>query len=177
MSDHETVEKVKEKQGLLAKIQNFLTFGYGAKEDLRELDKQLRTLYYTDLKDLRHTWEDLYLSVLDTGIKGSNRDLKKVLQTLDIVTEKIHRADYGYAGLLDRQGHIREQELEGVFNYDKSLSEHIENIKEAVTTTQKDVESENFTEVRTDVKRVKGLLLAFMDKWRKREKQFKPLKV
>ena len=89
MSEHETVDKVKEKQGLFAKIQNFLTLGYGTKEDLRELDKQLRTLYYSDLRDLRHTWEDLYLTVLDSGIKGSRRDLKKVLQTLDIVTEKI----------------------------------------------------------------------------------------
>ena len=48
MAERETIEKVKEKQGILSKIQNFFTLGYGTKEDLRELNRKLRDNYYAD---------------------------------------------------------------------------------------------------------------------------------
>ena len=38
MEERETIEKVKGKQGVLSKIQNFFTLGYGTKEDLREFN-------------------------------------------------------------------------------------------------------------------------------------------
>ena len=177
MTERDTIEKVKDRQGILSKIQNFFTLGYGTKEDLRELDKKLRDLYYTDLRDLRHVWENVYLAVLDAGVRVSSRDLKKILQTLDIVTEKVNRADYGYAGLMDRKGHIREEELARVFNYDKTLGDLIEGLKEAVMKTQSDVEGETFSDVPADVKNVKGLLLALQDRWREREKGFRPLEI
>ncbi len=41
-----TIDQVKDKQGIISKIQNFFTLGYGTKEDLRELDKKLRDNYY-----------------------------------------------------------------------------------------------------------------------------------
>jgi len=174
MAERETIEKVKDKQGILSQIQNFVTLGYGTKEDLRELDKKLRDLYYADLRDLRHVWEDIYLGVLDAGARVSSRDLKKILQRLDIAMEKVNRADYGYAGLMDRKGHIREEELARVFNYDRTLGDHIESLKEAVKKTQGDVEGENWAHVPADVKNVKGLLLTLEDRWREREKKFRP---
>ncbi|MDH5794906.1 MAG: hypothetical protein OEZ24_02230 [Candidatus Bathyarchaeota archaeon] len=175
MAERETIEKVKEKQGILSQIQNFLTLGYGTKEDLRELDKKLRDLFYADLRDLRHVWEDVYLELLEARTSVSSRDPKKILQRLDIAMEKVNRADYGYAGLMDRKGHIREEELARVFNYDKTLGDHVESLKAAVKKTQSDVEGENWADVPVDVKNVKGLLLAFEDKWREREKEFRPL--
>ncbi|MCW4002155.1 MAG: hypothetical protein NWE97_03100 [Candidatus Bathyarchaeota archaeon] len=177
MAERETIEKVKEKQGILSKIQNFLTMGYGTKEDLRELDKKLRDLYYVSLRDLRHVWEDVYLGVLDGGVKVSSRDLKKVLQTFDTVMEKVNRSDYGYSGLMDRKGHIREEELSRVFNYDKKLGDQIDSLKEAVIKIQSNVEGENWLDISTDVKKVKGMLLGFEDKWREREKEFRPLEI
>ena len=39
MSENETIEKVKARQGVFAKIQNVLTLGYGTKENL--IDKGL----------------------------------------------------------------------------------------------------------------------------------------
>ena len=174
MAERETIEKVKGKQGILSQIQNFVTLGYGTKEDLRELDKKLRDLYYADLRDLRHVWEDVYLGVLDAGAGVSSRDLKRILQRLDIAMEKVNRADYGYAGLMDRKGHIREEELARVFNYDRTLGDHIESLKEAVKKAQSDVEGENWTDIPADVQKVKGSLLTFQDKWLEREKEFRP---
>ena len=177
MAERETIEKVKNKQGIFSQIQNFFTLGYGTKEDLRELDKKLRDLYYADLRDMRHVWEDIYLAALNAGLTASSSDFKKVIQVLDRVVEKVRHADYGYAGLMDRKGHIREKELARVFNYDQALSKNVENMKAAVNKTYSEAEAENWANVPAEVKKIKGLLLAFEDKWHEREKQFRPLEI
>ena len=174
MSERETIDKVKEKQGIFSKIQNFFTLGYGTKEDLRELDRKLRDLYYVELRDMRHVWEDLYLAAIDAGAAQS-RAYKQVIQILDRVTEKVRHADYGYAGLYDRKGHIRENELARVFNFDRDIGKELDSLKVAVTKTQSEVETENWEAVSGEVKNVKSLLLTFEDKWNEREKQFRPL--
>ena len=169
-----TIDKVKSDQGILSKIQNFFTLGYGTKEDLRELDAKQRDLYYMDLRDMRHVWEDLYLEAMDAG-QAQSRDYKKVIQVMDRVTEKVRHADYGYAGLLDRKGHIRENELARVFDYDRDLGKELEALKASVNKTSSEVEAENWETVADEVKNVKKLLLAFEDKWNERENQFRPL--
>ncbi len=174
MSERETIEKVKEKQGIFSKIQNFFTLGYGTKEDLRELDRKLRDLYYIELRDMRHVWEDLYLAAMDAGASIS-RDYKKIIQVLDRVTEKVRHADYGYAGLWDRKGHIRENELAHVFNFDRDLGKDLDNLKDAIVVAEQKVEAENWDELSSEVKNVKNLLLTFEDKWNEREKEFRPL--
>jgi hypothetical protein len=176
LSERETIDKVKRKQGILSKIQNFFTLGYGTKEDLRELDRKLRDLYYVDLRDMRHVWEDLYLEALDAGVAQS-RDYKKVIQVLDRVTEKVRHADYGYVGLFDRKGHIQENELARIFNFDRGFGSDLDNLREAVDKVKTEVESENWEMVSKEVRNVKSLLLAFENKWNEREKQFRPLEI
>ena len=176
MSERETIDKVKGKQGILSKIQNFFTLGYGTKEDLRELDRKLRDIYYFDLRDMRHVWEDLYLEAIDAG-EAKSRDYKKVIQVLDRVTEKVRHADYGYAGLMDRKGHIREEELARIFNHDKAIGNEVDSLKAAVEKARSETEAENWEAVAAEVKNVKSLLLAFEDKWTEREKQFRPLEI
>jgi len=175
MSEKETIEKMKDKQGILAKIQNVFGLGYATKEDIRELDKKLRDLYYSDFKTLRHRWEELYLAALNAG--KATDDFKKVIQIIDRIAEKVHHADYGYAGLMDRKGHIRETELARVFNYDKALSDDIEAVVNAVNELHKDSEAENWTEAAAKAKNIKSLILTFESKWDEREKQFRPLEV
>jgi hypothetical protein len=174
LSERETIDKVKDRQGIFSKIQNFFTLGYGTKEDLRELDRKLRDLYYIDLRSMRHDWEDLYLEVMNAGMAKS-RDYKQVIQVLDRVTEKVRHADYGYAGLWDRKGHIRENELAHIFNFDTSFNNNLDDLKAAVGKAKGDADAENWDALSGEVKNVKSLLLAFEDKWTEREKQFRPL--
>jgi hypothetical protein len=175
MSEKETIEKVKDKQGILAKIQNVFGLGYATKEDLRELDKKLRDLYYADFKSLRHRWEELYLAALNAG--KATDDFKKVIQIMDRVGEKVNRADYGYAGLMDRKGHIRETELARVFNYDKALSDDIEAITGAVSELYSDSQAEKWADAPAKARNIKSLILGFESKWNEREKQFRPMEV
>jgi hypothetical protein len=175
MAEKETVEKVKDRQGMLAKIQNVLGSGYATREDLRELDRKLRDLYYADFKKLRRRWEEIYLVALNAG--KATDDFKKVIQIIDRTAEKVNRADYGYAGLMDRKGSIKETELARIFNYDKALSGEIEAIINAVNDLYTDIQAENWTETATKTKNVKSLILSFESKWDEREKQFRPLEV
>ncbi|KON34168.1 hypothetical protein AC477_00685 [miscellaneous Crenarchaeota group-1 archaeon SG8-32-1] len=175
MSERETIDKVKNKQGILDRIQNFFTLGYGTKEDLRELDKKLRDLMYEDFRVTRHKWEDIYMEALNQNISTPSPKFKKIIQILDRVMEKIRHADYGYAGLMDRKGHIREEALARVFNFDQTLSKNVEDIKQAVTQTYNNVEDENWTTIPAEIKKIQGLLLDFEDKLQQRKENFRPI--
>jgi 5-methylthioribose kinase len=177
LTEGDTLERVKSKQGILSKIQNFFTLGYGTKEDLRELDKKLRDTYYSDLRDARHVWEDVYLAAMEAGLTASSSDFKKIIQVLDRVMEKIRHANYGYAGLMDRKGHIREVELTRVFDYDRTLSNAVKNVKTAMNETYKQSEAEQWTDISSEVKRIKNLIRDLENSWRERENQFRPLEV
>ncbi len=177
MSTAETIERVKERQGLFGKIQDVFTFGYATKEDLRELDKKLRDNYYADFKSLRHRWEEIYLAALNAGQMTLGDDFKKVIQVMDRVAEKIHRADYGYAGLFDRKGHIRETELARVFNYDKALGDEVQSVSKAVDELYSDMEADKWVDARNKVRNIKSLILNLEAKWDSREKEFRPLEV
>ena len=171
-----TIDQVKSKQGILSKIQNFLTGGYGTKEDLRELDKKLRDNYYSDFKAMRHRWEEISLEALKAKVRNKD-DYKKVIQVMDRVGEKINRADYGYAGLMDRKGHIREDELAKIFNYDKALGDQVQDLDKSIEDIYGLVEAENWTEISPKVRTVKLMLLDIEEKWDGREKEFRPLEV
>ena len=177
MSEHETIEKIKSKQGILDKIQNFLTLGYGTKEDLREVDKKLRDLMYEDFRRMRHRWEDIYLEALNESVALSSRKFKKIIQVLDRVMEKVRHADYGYAGLMDRKGHIRENELARVLNFDKELSVEVDQIAQTIEKIYNNMENEEWKTISSDVKEVKTLLLSFEDKLQEREEKYRPPKV
>jgi hypothetical protein len=170
----QTIDKVKQKQGIISKIQDIFTLGYSTKEDLRELDKKLRDIYYADFRSLRHRWEEIYLEALNAK-QPNGDDYKKVIQITDRVAEKINRADYGYAGLMDRKGHIRENELAKVFDYDKALGESIQLIEQEVEELYRDVESEKWIEAPAKIRALKNLLLDLETKWDSREQEFRPL--
>ena len=175
MSERETIDKVKNKQGILDRIQNFFTLGYVTKEDLRELDKKLRDLIYEDFRNIRHKWEDIYMEALNQNVSTPSPKFKKIIQLLDRVMEKVRHADYGYAGLMDRKGHIREEELARVLNFDQTLSKNVENIKQIVTQTYNNMENENWTTISAEIKNIQGLLMDFEDKLQKREESFRPI--
>ena len=175
MSERKIIDKVKNKQGILDRIQNFFTLGYVTKEDLRELDKKLRDLIYEDFRDIRHKWEDIYMEALNQNISTPGPKFKKIIQLLDRIMEKVRHADYGYAGLMDRKGHIREEELARVLNFDQTLSKNVENIKQIVNQTYNNMENENWATISAEIKNVQGLLMDFEDKLQQREESFRPI--
>jgi hypothetical protein len=171
-----TVDKVKGNRSTLDKIQDFFTMGYSTKEDLRELDKKLRDGYSAEFNGMRHKWEEISLAALKA--KQTNKDdYKKVIQVMDRVEAKINRADYGYAGLMDRKGSIKENALGKVFDYDKALGDQIQGLKLSIQEVYSLVEAESWSETAPKVRNVKLSLLDIEQKWDGREKEFRPLEV
>ncbi|MBS7631562.1 hypothetical protein KEJ47_08365 [Candidatus Bathyarchaeota archaeon] len=173
----ETLEKVKKRQSIFGKIQNFFTFGYGTKEDLRELDKNLRDYYWDNLRELRHRWEKIYLDIVESEQGTIVKSLKRIIKTLDRVSSEIQRSDYGYAGLFDRKGSIREARLGQVLNHDKSFGETLDKLKEAINKVQSDVKMKLWDIVQKEVEDVENILQTMETGWREREKLFRSLEV
>ena len=177
MDEEEIISKVKEKQGLISKIQNALLAGYAVKEDLRELDKMLRESYYDNFREYRYRWEKAYLEALETGQTGVDSAFKTVLQTMDRIMAKIRRGDYGYAGLLDRKGHIRKSELAHVFSYDKELEGDVGALGEGIEKVSSSVDEEDWDAVPGLINSVRDSLLRLESKWMEREKRFRKVDV
>ncbi len=171
----DTLSRIKDRQGIWGKIQNFFTLGYGTKEDLREVDKALRDNYYQTFKEIRHKWIEINLAALEAGLKGD--DFKKVIQVTDRLMEKVNRADYGYAGLFDRKGHIREEGLTKSLDFDKEFGADLGDFESAVNEIFADYESEDWTSVMAKTKKLRSKIVALDTKWNDREQVFRPIGV
>jgi hypothetical protein len=173
LSEKETIDRVKSKQSLLSKIQDFLMFGKGTREDLKEFDMQLREEYHKTLIDLRQRWEELYLEILESHQSSLNRKSKTVIQTLDRVKEQVNRGTYGYAPLFNRRGQIESNELARVFNYDKSFGENLNQLRDAEDSVAKSIEIKDWKAVSDGVNNMKIVLDNTERRWKEREQYFK----
>jgi hypothetical protein len=171
----DTLSRIKDRQGIWGKIQNFFTLGYGTKEDLREVDKVLRDNYYQTFKEMRQKWVEINLAALEAGLKGD--DFKKVVQVMDRLMEKVHRADYGYAGLFDRKGHIREEGLTKSLDFDKEFGADLEAFEASVNEAFADYEAEKWDDAKAEAKRLRSKIVALETKWNDREQVFRPIGV
>jgi hypothetical protein len=171
----DTLSRIKDRQGIWGKIQNFFTLGYGTKEDLREVDKALRDNYYQTFKEMRYKWMEINLAALEAGLKGD--DFKKVVQVMDRLMEKVHRADYGYAGLFDRKGSIREEGLTKSLDFDKAFSTDLAAFETSVNEAFADYEGEDWEAALPKVKKLRSKIVALDTKWNDREQVFRPIGV
>lgn len=175
MMSSDTLGKIKERQGIWSRIQNFLTLGYGTKEDLREVDKALRNSYYQSFKEMRQRWSEINLAALEAGLKGD--DFKKVMQVMDRLMEKVHRADYGYAGLFDRKGEIGEEGLARSIDFDKEFGASLGDLEAAIDETYRAYEEEDWKSVSAKAKSLRSKIVRLDEKWNEREKVFRPIGV
>ena len=157
------------RNGILDKIENFFTMGYGKKEDLRALDKNLRDQYYEELIALRHRWEKVYLEVLELGEETLSRECKKVILTLDRITSTINRSDYGYAPLFDRVEKIQEQALNRVLEYDKTLTSNLIQISKDIEAAETSLIETSLPKLKTDIENLKKNLEMLSEGLRKRK--------
>lgn len=170
-----TLTRVKERQGILSKIQNFITFGYATKEDLREADKALRDSYYQSLREMRQRWVEVNLSALEAGMQGD--DFKKVLQVMDRLMEKIHHADYGYAGLFDRKGKIGEEGLAKGLDFDREFGAALAEIESSIGDVYSCRERGDWASVSEKVKLLRSKMVSIDEKWNERDRVFRSIGV
>ena len=114
-----------------------------------------------------------YLEALESGQSALGRHFKRVIQTIDRVSEQIHRGDYGYAGVFDRKGHIREDELARVFEFDRGFSEELKSLRDAVDAVHSSVLDGSWGEVRSNIDSTGDALLKIEKRWKGRESYFR----
>ena len=161
----------------MSKIQDFLQFGKGTREDLKEFDMQLREDYHKTLIDLRQRWETIYLEILESQQPYLNRKSKTVIQTLDRIKEQVNRGTYGYAPLFNRRGQIESNELARVFNYDKEFGEYLNQLSDSEDNVAKGVETRDWKAVSDGVNNMKVVLDNTEKRWKEREKYFRSKEV
>lgn len=157
------------RSGLLDDIENFVTAGYGKKEDLRALDKNLREKYHAELMRLRHKWELVNLGVLDAGQAGIGRDCKLAMQTIDRLAAAVNRADYGYAGLFDRVEKIQEKALTSVLDHDRGLAVHLVKLDQDMVDAKAALKSGDWSTLGALVDTLNEDLRTFEENWDKRK--------
>jgi hypothetical protein len=157
------------RSGLLDDIENFVTAGYGMKEDLRALDKNLREKYHSELMRLRHVWERINLGVLDAGQAAIGRDCKLAMQMIDRLAAAVNRADYGYAGLFDRVEKIQEKTLTSVLEHDRRLAAHLVKLDQDMVYAKAALKSSDWSTLGAMVDTINEDLRMFEENWDKRK--------
>jgi hypothetical protein len=88
---------------------------------------------------------------------------------MDRITSSIQRADYGYAGLMDRTVKIREEALSRVLEYDRTLIASIDGLKSGVASVEKAVDGGSWAQLQSALGSVKESLKEMGERWRARE--------
>lgn len=127
------VEKSKEAMGgvekFFAKLPGIK--GYREKEMRREADRQLRTGLARRLSAQRRRLSALQLDLLKAGGLEWVDDLDRVVGKLQLLIDRINRADYGYAPFFDLE-RIKEEELDRLAQFDQALAERLPEVVNGV---------------------------------------------
>ncbi|MDH7487409.1 MAG: hypothetical protein QHJ81_14195 [Anaerolineae bacterium] len=138
------VEKGKEAMGgvekFFAKLPGIK--GYREKEMRREADRRLREGLARRLSAQRRRLSALQLDLLKAGGLEWMDDLDRVVGKLQLLIDRINRADYGYAPFFDLE-RIKEEALDRLAQFDQALAERlpevvtgVDNVATAVTAKE-----------------------------------------
>jgi hypothetical protein len=157
------------RKGIFDELENWLTSGYGKKEDLRALDKAIRDQYYGSLVTLRHKWEKIYLQVIEAGQTTIARGCKTTIQTMDHLAESVNRADYGYAPIFDRVEKIQGETLQKMLDYDRGLDNGLLRLSQDVANAESALKASTWPVLNGFVDTINEDLRSIEDDWSKRK--------
>jgi hypothetical protein len=110
--------------------------GYREKEMRRDADKLVRDSLVKRLGEQRTRLTELQSELLNSGGLLFMDDMEKVVTRLNTLMDRIRTASRGYAGFFDIQK-VKEDELDRLVAFDRSLFESLPALEEAVTAVGK----------------------------------------
>lgn len=105
--------------------------GYKEKELRREADKLLREKIAGELMILRRRLNEGQMELLSAGLIKFTDDLERAIMKLQILSDRIKTATYGYSGLFDAVK-VKEDHLDALYAFDYRLLEGIPEIAAGV---------------------------------------------
>lgn len=114
---------------LMAKIPGYS--GYKEKELRREADKLLRTTVAAKLDDQRQRLSELQVQLISQAQIEYVDDLERARMKLQLLTDRIKTASYGYAGLFDAVK-VKEEQLDALYEFDNEMLDFVDEIAAGV---------------------------------------------
>jgi len=102
--------------------------GYKAKEVRREADKLMRLQVARGFEEQRRRLNRIEVQLANAGRLGVLVLLDRSLMRLQLLTDRLRTASYGYAGLFAAVK-VREAELDALYDYDASLLGGVDKVK------------------------------------------------
>jgi hypothetical protein len=139
MSD-QFVDAAKERMGTIERLLKGLPGirGYVDKEMRRDADKRLRELIAQELEVQKQALLDVQRTLLEGNGLLWLDNVDQAVQKLQILTDRIKTASYGYAGLFDAV-RIREEALDALHRFDQAMANRVVDVKMAIGTLRKAV--------------------------------------
>lgn len=107
--------------------------GYKEKEMRRQADRILREHLARGFEGERRRLEDIQARLADAGRLAAIVTLERANMRLQLFTDRVKVASYGYAGWFDAV-RVREEELDALYGFDAALAEGLEKLKGAIGT-------------------------------------------
>ncbi|MFC2036924.1 hypothetical protein ACFLYD_02990 [Chloroflexota bacterium] len=98
--------------------------GYKDKELRREADKLLRTQLAGQLDDQRKRLSGLQMQLINQAQIEYVDDLERAVMKLQLLTDRIRTASYGYAGLFDAVK-VKEEQLDALYDFDNQMFDFV----------------------------------------------------
>lgn len=126
-------------EDFVAKIPGYK--GYKQKETRREADKLLREKICRDLEEQRRRLNEGQMGLLNAGLLKFMDDLERANMKLQVVSDRIRTASYGYRGLFAAVK-VKEDKLDAMYAFDAGLLAGISEVTEAVDQVLKAIEEQ-----------------------------------
>lgn len=139
MSD-QFVNAAKERMGTIERLLKGLPGirGYVDKELRRDADKRVRELIAQELEVQKQALLAVQRQLLDgSGLLWLD-NIDQAVQKLQILTDRIKTASYGYAGLFDPV-RIREEALDALNRFDQAMANRVVDVKMSIASLGKAV--------------------------------------
>ena len=132
-------ERIEKRRRMLERLTGLIP-GYNRYQQLekrRDADRANRDILYGDLKEQIDALERLNLALTDAKKIDDLDDVDRALRKLRTVADRIRLADYGVSGFFDALK-IEEEELDRMYDFDLSLAEQVNAIKDKVAEIKVD---------------------------------------
>jgi hypothetical protein len=101
--------------------------GYKEKELRREADKLLRTRVAGQLDDQRKRLSGLQMELISQAQIEYVDDLERAIMKLQLLTDRLKTASYGYAGLFDAVK-VKEEQLDALYEFDNKILDSVQEV-------------------------------------------------
>jgi hypothetical protein len=118
-------------EGLMAQLPGLK--GYKEKELRREADKTVRDMLVRELGDQRQRLATIQMELVNSGGLRWVDDVDRGVTKLQLLSDRIKTASYGYAPLFD-DVRVKEAQLDALIQFDQQMTEQVVELKDAVDT-------------------------------------------